>query len=108
MTGRTTSELVWAADACVQQVDAGEGPPPTLAEAVELVAHFFGGLKPADLHIAVAYLACQVVGLRQSRDADASLAMQQIARVVADYARKKPYTLRTGEVEPVGQLGASV
>ena len=74
-------------NAAMQLVDHGEGQPLTLPEAEERVAHLMG--KPrAELQQALAYLACQVIGYRRSQNADATLALAQVTRIVRDYERR--------------------
>lgn len=74
-------------NAAIQLVDHGEGQPLTLPEAEERVAHLM--TKPrAELQQALAYLACQVIGYRRSQNADATLALAQVSRIVCDYERR--------------------
>ena len=51
----------------------------------------------------VTYLACQVVGLRNSRDQDARLAMHQITSIVRSYERERLTAPALPQTEP--QLG---
>ena len=74
-------------ESVVQLVDWGAGTPPTLPEAVARVQHLIP-LSKGDLLGALAYLACQVVGRRRDGNADARLAMQQIARIIRDHERR--------------------
>lgn len=92
------------ARACVQRCEHGAGAPLTLTQAVEQVQHPLAGLNQNELHQVIAYLACQLIGAEASRDANAGLAMHQIARIVAQYAERQPYTLRAAEVDVVEQL----
>ena len=74
-------------NAAMQLVDHGEGQPLTLDQAEERIAHL--ATRPrAEVQQALAYLACQVVGYRRSQNADATLALAQIARTVHDYERR--------------------
>jgi hypothetical protein len=72
--------------AAVQRTDWGAGPMTTLDEAVAAVEHLKAP-TPVLLE-AIAYLACQVNGYRRSQNADAQLAMVQVARIVTDYQRR--------------------
>ena len=85
---RKDLDAVDTARACVQRVDHGEGPMLTLAEATEQVTPNVDNATRADLRVMVAYLACQVVGYQRARNADATLAMQQIGTVLKDYTAR--------------------
>ena len=72
--------------AATQRTDWGEGSMPTLDEATAAVQHL---KAPAPVLLeAIAYLACQVNGYRHSQNADATLAMAQVQRIVTEYARR--------------------
>lgn len=89
MSGRLSGiPAVDHGEAVVQLVDHGEGTPLTLDEAVERVAHL-STLSKGELLGALAYLGCQVVGRRRDANADARLAMAQIARTVSEYERRR-------------------
>jgi len=82
--GRVSIPGVDLGNAAMQLVDHGAGQPLTLPEAEDRVAHLMS--KPrAELQQALAYLACQVIGYRRSQNADATLALAQIARSVHEY-----------------------
>lgn len=66
-------------------VDHGAGTPLTLDEATAAVQPLVTQQRRDDLPRLVAYLACQVVGYRRSQNADAKLAMAQVAAVVDRY-----------------------
>lgn len=75
--------------ACWQRVDHGEAKPLTFDEAVAAVEHPLTGLNRQQLVEVVAYLSCQVVGYQHSQNADAGLAMAQIARSVHEFERRR-------------------
>ena len=74
------------AHAAVQITDWGDGPMTTLDQAVSGIEHL-KAQAPVLLE-AIAYLACQVNGYRRSQNADATLALAQVRRIVSDYERR--------------------
>jgi hypothetical protein len=78
-----------SAQACVQLVDHGENKPLTLAEAVDRVGLPLERLTRTELVQVIAFLSCQVIGARRSLNADAALAMSQIATIAREYERRQ-------------------
>lgn len=74
--------------AAVTRVDQGYGKALTLSECVEAVEHPTNKASRAELVEAIAYLAAQVAGYRNSVDQDARLAMTQVAAAVREYERR--------------------
>lgn len=74
--------------ACVQRVDHGVDQPLSFDQAVGQVEHPLTGANRQTLVEIVAYLACQVVGLQHSQNADAKLAMVQIKAIVRDFDQR--------------------
>ncbi len=78
------------AHAAVQLIDQGYGPALNWDQAIAATEHLWHGKPKRQLQEIAVYLACQVVGLEQSRDKDAALAMHNIASVVRDYHLRQP------------------
>lgn len=71
-------------EAVVSRVDQGYDKPLTWVECVEVSQHPTKNLNRAELVEVIAYLAAQLSGSRASLDAEASLAIGQIKRILRD------------------------
>jgi hypothetical protein len=79
-------------DAAVQRLHPDGAPTDqthgwTLAQAVAQIDHLTG--TKAELIEAIAYLACQIHGLRKISDRDATLAIANIESIINRYREKK-------------------
>jgi hypothetical protein len=81
-------EAFGTGEAVAHRIDTGMDAPLNWEQVKEAVAHPTSRLSRAQLVEVVAYLGAQLVGVRNSVDRDAALAMSNIRRVVDEYERR--------------------
>ncbi len=86
---RSLKETIGTANAVASRVDQGYDSPLNWDQTVEAVQHPLRGLNKLDLIEVVAYLGAQLVGARNSIDADAALAMTQIEAIVRRFQERR-------------------
>jgi hypothetical protein len=76
----------------LQLLDPDGAPPEqkygwTLDQAADRISHLTG--TKAEMLETIAFLACQVHGLREASDRDATLAINQVENIIARYRERK-------------------